>query len=108
YLFLFDTAASSAHYRLSLHERSSDLQVTGAPSSIVPRRTRSFTQYPACGPRSWTQPRAAHRCGATYPLTPLDLIWSMIVGSDRVDRKSTRLNSSHVSISYAGFCLKTT
>src|SRR5207249_11611966 len=23
-----------------------------------------------------------------------------------VDRKSTRLNSSHVSISYAGFCLK--
>src|SRR5699024_11322905 len=30
-----------------------------------------------------------------------------IVGSSLVkDRKSTRLNSSHVSISYAGFCLK--
>src|SRR5699024_11393081 len=28
-----------------------------------------------------------------------------VVGSDR-DRKSTRLNSSHVSISYAVFCLK--
>src|SRR5437868_11750744 len=27
-------------------------------------------------------------------------------GSQRVDRKSTRLNSSHVSISYAVFCLK--
>src|SRR5699024_12394603 len=26
--------------------------------------------------------------------------------SDRADRKSTRLNSSHVSISYAVFCLK--
>src|SRR5207249_10932320 len=26
--------------------------------------------------------------------------------SDLVDRKSTRLNSSHVSISYAVFCLK--
>src|SRR5690606_40289591 len=25
---------------------------------------------------------------------------------DRVDRKSTRLNSSHVKISYAAFCLK--
>src|SRR5437870_9565058 len=25
---------------------------------------------------------------------------------DRVDRKSTRLNSSHVAISYAVFCLK--
>src|SRR5690625_6900936 len=26
--------------------------------------------------------------------------------NDRVDRKSTRLNSSHVAISYAVFCLK--
>src|SRR3712207_8838427 len=26
--------------------------------------------------------------------------------ADRVDRKSTRLNSSHANISYAGFCLK--
>src|SRR5438067_4602432 len=28
------------------------------------------------------------------------------VDFDRIDRKSTRLNSSHVSISYAVFCLK--
>src|SRR5699024_11947855 len=27
-------------------------------------------------------------------------------GTDTIDRKSTRLNSSHVSISYAVFCLK--
>src|SRR2546426_3525750 len=27
-------------------------------------------------------------------------------GTDRVDRKSTRLNSSHLVISYAVFCLK--
>src|SRR6267142_1921827 len=27
-------------------------------------------------------------------------------GDQRVDRKSTRLNSSHMSISYAVFCLK--
>src|SRR5699024_11397776 len=33
-------------------------------------------------------------------------ILSMIFGSFGVDRKSTRLNSSHVSISYAVFCLK--
>src|SRR5690606_41588246 len=26
--------------------------------------------------------------------------------ADAIDRKSTRLNSSHVKISYAGFCLK--
>src|SRR5690606_42052009 len=28
------------------------------------------------------------------------------IGGDRGDRKSTRLNSSHVKISYAVFCLK--
>src|SRR5699024_11528059 len=28
------------------------------------------------------------------------------LGEERPDRKSTRLNSSHVSISYAVFCLK--
>src|SRR5207249_5965325 len=33
-----------------------------------------------------------------YPKIPKDV--------DREDRKSTRLNSSHVSISYAVFCLK--
>src|SRR5438067_9922964 len=34
--------------------------------------------------------------------------WSALLSSARswVDRKSTRLNSSHVSISYAVFCLK--
>src|SRR6266704_4942078 len=45
---------------------------------ICPRCTRTSTRTPTCGPtrRPWT------------------------------DRKSTRLNSSHVSISYAVFCLK--
>src|SRR5258705_2210729 len=28
------------------------------------------------------------------------------LGLDRIDRKSTRLNSSHLGISYAVFCLK--
>src|SRR5690349_23156452 len=30
----------------------------------------------------------------------------MVEGKDFLDRKSTRLNSSHVEISYAVFCLK--
>src|SRR5690554_7773622 len=37
--------------------------------------------------------------GARWVGAALDL-------ADRVDRKSTRLNSSHVRISYAVFCLK--
>src|SRR5690625_7010206 len=32
----------------------------------------------------------------------------MLLGSLALDRKSTRLNSSHVAISYAVFCLKKT
>src|SRR5690242_20997030 len=37
-------------------------------------------------------------------------MWQMMVdhmqGMQQIDRKSTRLNSSHMSISYAVFCLK--
>src|SRR5437868_10736186 len=33
-------------------------------------------------------------------------IHTAVAGTERIDRKSTRLNSSHVSISYAVFCLK--
>src|SRR6201989_3692484 len=29
-----------------------------------------------------------------------------VIGHEKLDRKSTRLNSSHVEISYAVFCLK--
>src|SRR5438477_5202987 len=31
---------------------------------------------------------------------------AMLLGGEKSDRKSTRLNSSHMSISYAVFCLK--
>src|SRR5262245_64659537 len=34
----------------------------------------------------------------------LDVFWSSLTGT--LDRKSTRLNSSHLGISYAVFCLK--
>src|SRR6266700_6849912 len=43
----------------------------------------------------WTSTRAK----ATRCCSPPDKMWSQ-------DRKSTRLNSSHVKISYAVFCLK--
>src|SRR5438034_1802772 len=34
------------------------------------------------------------------------LAWIHLIGRAKVDRKSTRLNSSHTVISYAVFCLK--
>src|SRR5690554_7612349 len=36
----------------------------------------------------------------------LGLNWRTVIGNTSIDRKSTRLNSSHVRISYAVFCLK--
>src|ERR1039458_314353 len=56
----------------------------------------------------WLQPRpvrgpAGELSGGRHDrlrhVPPSDQRW-------RVDRKSTRLNSSHLGISYAGFCLK--
>src|SRR5699024_12457455 len=38
--------------------------------------------------------------------TAVPLFYSQHIKNGKVDRKSTRLNSSHVSISYAVFCLK--
>src|SRR5437867_8609750 len=35
-----------------------------------------------------------------------DVVWENFRGGDDEDRKSTRLNSSHRTISYAVFCLK--
>src|SRR5436309_7310366 len=52
-----------------------------------------------CPKVHWPKRRGAprHRSQCATPANGL---------SDNVDRKSTRLNSSHVKISYAVFCLK--
>src|SRR3712207_7260697 len=49
--------------------------------------------------------------GKSYPYLYLDATyltvrWGARVSSIALDRKSTRLNSSHANISYAVFCLK--
>src|SRR5690242_20977395 len=59
-------------------------------SQWCPRRggRRSARRRPRCGSRkAWAQNASKHK-------------------ASRRDRKSTRLNSSHMSISYAVFCLK--
>src|SRR2546426_8645741 len=43
----------------------------------------------------------AARAGGKIVMGPME-----VPGGDRIDRKSTRLNSSHLVISYAVFCLK--
>src|SRR5256885_12425464 len=50
---------------------------------------------------------AADRASAAAPAEPLRARWRMNPSNwTAVDRKSTRLNSSHLVISYAVFCLK--
>src|SRR5699024_11265066 len=44
--------------------------------------------------------------GSVAKIVKLEHAWRRLDGRNDEDRKSTRLNSSHVSISYAVFCLK--
>src|SRR5699024_12533428 len=55
----------------------------------------------------WTGDPEAFGRSAAILIGDMSLVWAedMLLDSG-LDRKSTRLNSSHVSISYAVFCLK--
>src|SRR2546426_5617544 len=78
YFFFFNDTATTEIYTLSLHDAL----------PICSRRRSS-----PCVPRPRSSRPCAARCRAPWPRS----------GSDR---KSTRLNSSHLVISYAVFCLK--
>src|SRR3989442_3682923 len=75
--FFFNDTATTEIYTLSLH----DALPISAPSSTT--RVARGSRWSRCETSAWTRARASTR-----------------------DRKSTRLNSSHVRISYAVFCLK--
>src|SRR5690606_41531945 len=84
-LFVFNETAPTEIYTLSLHDA---LPISMRPRDARRTRTRSPTATPTSSRRHWSGPaRTRH------------------VSPSR-DRKSTRLNSSHVKISYAVFCLK--
>src|SRR5690349_22722191 len=71
------------------------------PRARVPL-SRSARDAP---PKTTTQVRSARprRGAALADRSPLPQVGDLLI---REDRKSTRLNSSHVEISYAVFCLK--
>src|SRR5207249_7606599 len=79
---------------------------------VVNLCTRDRRGGPALkGSRCWMVNSGGSKACATEPaLTPRQRRLLRPCGSGgkrgRLDRKSTRLNSSHVSISYAVFCLK--
>src|SRR5690606_41813216 len=47
-----------------------------------------------------------YNVNASVPKTLMKALLRWLIASGQLDRKSTRLNSSHVKISYAVFCLK--
>src|SRR5438477_9713480 len=89
-LFFFNDTATPEIYTLSLHDA---LPISSAVGADDHRRRR------AAGvgvPRARALGQFRHRTMKQY----LELMRRIR------DRKSTRLNSSHMSISYAVFCLK--
>src|SRR5690606_39489533 len=93
--FFLSAPATTALYTLSLHDALpicvAGLQV-GAGAVVVDRRLQHRILQGGVAGRAAILPRAAG-VAASPP-------------SGYKDRKSTRLNSSHVKISYAVFCLK--
>src|SRR5438067_9658574 len=75
-------------------------------STLFPYTTLFRSVHHAGGGRRNTEkadraPRRTFRTSVDCPVLPRGS-----TGQSTLDRKSTRLNSSHVSISYAVFCLK--
>src|SRR3989442_7019718 len=83
--FFFNDTATTEIYPLSLHDALPIFHVVEKSFLRVPNM-ESYS--------SAVRPRASLTCRMPAPSCGF-----------RVDRKSTRLNSSHVRISYAGFCL---
>src|SRR5699024_11618267 len=77
--------------------RSSDLSPRCRSECHGPNRLPSFASFPAPEPHPVPPVRLPYQ--PTLACVPLAV-------RPAPDRKSTRLNSSHVSISYAVFCLK--
>src|SRR5690625_5609417 len=87
-------------------ERTSDDQMLAEGSHFIGELSRQFTEQSM---ESHLSELYQHRQGRKY-LETLSEAEKVAVKDEAqqllIDRKSTRLNSSHVAISYAVFCLK--
>src|SRR5699024_12846939 len=106
-LFYRTHPAPTALYTLPLHDA---LPIWGRsdPSTSGPRSHTGIPKGVVVGPGHYTRSRssgggsALSRGAHPFPVTPGE----SSPAPAGTDRKSTRLNSSHVSMSYAVFCLK--
>src|SRR5207253_8427612 len=99
-VFFFHSPATALIFTLSLHD--------ALPICIVPGVVRR--SWPGTG--HWAFPAPQHRVNRSDRFRKAPFLDTLKgTGPFRAprvkeDRKSTRLNSSHVAISYAVFCLK--
>src|SRR3712207_7851452 len=91
FFFFFNDTATTEIYTLSLHD---------ALPILVPCEP-SAAGHP--GEAALDDPPSGQQHKAAFRRRQLNHLQSDAVG---LDRKSTRLNSSHANISYAVFCLK--
>src|SRR5438045_9363471 len=89
--FLFNLTATTEIYTLSLHD--------ALPISRRTASARPAEGFPYSVKDQWPDPQPDRVRARQFD-------WRRQSGSSPVDRKSTRLNSSHLGISYAVFCLK--
>src|SRR5438876_12352976 len=93
FFFFFTATAATYTYTLSLHDALPILFPKFRGKQVLMRDENGLEKCVACG-----------LCSVACPADAIYLEAAEIDGT--VDRKSTRLNSSHPSISYAVFCLK--
>src|SRR5205807_8668722 len=97
-LFFFTTPPTPDLSTLSLHDA-----LPIFPAASFGGRTVAVSPVP-CKTPDWTeQPRESQALVSWCNKQPRNILAASVVGGDR---KSTRLNSSHLVISYAVFCLK--
>src|SRR3712207_7331977 len=90
FFFFFNDTATTEIYTLSLHD--------ALPISLGQND---------CGPQYRTAATVGRERAPEGPRGLFETLFGMPAeSSPPVDRKSTRLNSSHANISYAVFCLK--
>src|SRR5205807_10160204 len=106
--FFFIESDTSEFYTLSLHDALPICGSANLASRFTPLHPAVLTLI-----KRIVDVGAAHRlevavCGemASQPLMAFALIGLGVRSLSVADRKSTRLNSSHLVISYAVFCLK--
>src|SRR5699024_12622048 len=104
-VFFLDASVTSVRYSLSLHDALPILTTAGWMFFIgIVLFSGSLYFYSTTGIKGLAM--ITPFGGVTFLIGWVIFGYTITKITQPIDRKSTRLNSSHVSISYAVFCLK--